>query len=205
MCNPRVIPGPHSIGMYVDAAETNWNGPIQMYEVLSPFLFASDEGVCESLPTLHAFSTLRDDKQAGGREAVFRFIQTVHARTVAEMARSHPEYFVRQWCATDKGTYEEWDTLEENCLAREDLDLMYVGFTPRKFSPITPSFVYYFLRYSCYRHYLPVAKRYALYMHYRSTYRGTRKGTCTGRVQERCVPAGDVGVGSARRASTNFR
>ena len=159
MCNPRIIPGPHSMGMYLDGAETNWNGPIQMYEVLCPFLFASERGVRQNHPTLHAFSKLRDDKQAGGREAVFRFIQTVHARTVVEIARSHSEDFVRQWCAADKGTYEEWDTLEENCLAREDLDLMYVGYTPRKFSPITSSFVYYFRRPSCYRRYLPVAKR----------------------------------------------
>ena len=131
MCNPRIIPGPHNIEMYLDAAETNWNGPIQMYEVLSPFIFASEQGVRQNVPTLRAFSKLRDDKQAGGREGVFRFFQTVHARTIVEIARSHPEDFVRQWCAADKGTYGEWEALEEKCLATEDLDLMYVGFTPR--------------------------------------------------------------------------
>ena len=101
---------------------------MQVFDVLSPFLFAkaaSEEEIAH-LPSSHALSRLIDDKH-GVREKVFRFFATVHARTIVDMARSHPQDFIRQWCASDKAKYEPWDALDERCLAREDLDLLYAG------------------------------------------------------------------------------
>lgn len=135
MCNPRVINGPNCIKEAVRKPDNMWDGPVQMYEVLSPFLFGKDHSP-DNVSAESALSALREEND-GGCDAVLHFLRTVQARTIVNIARTHPEDFLRQWCAVDRETYEGWETLDMNCLSREDLDLLYVGFSPRKFYPRT--------------------------------------------------------------------
>lgn len=104
-----------------DQERSSWDGAIQLYTVLRPFLFRmcgpDDELAIEDL--LNRVLEKKHDE----------FVTAVRARTMVDLATFHEHDLVEQWTRTDKGAYHDnpWFLLEDKCLSREDLDLLYTG------------------------------------------------------------------------------
>ena len=134
MSNPRVLPGEASLNHYIQDAGGAWLGACHLYDHLNPFLFGVDiDDVPLSLPSAQEVRHRLSIQNGDSRRVLMKFLESVRARAVRDMAINFREEFVQHWMLTEEGVHGGWDMLENMCRLREDLDLNYAGIELRKF------------------------------------------------------------------------
>ena len=149
MCHPYARMTPPMIDRHTDRAQSNWDGAIYLYEKLGRFLFGHVEYADPDPEVAQLHQSLYNEARECGR-ALIEFTHHVRARTVIDMACRHEVQFELRWCQTDRALYIPWELLEEQCLFREDIDLLYVGSGSSKPSDKSfPNFTYNFVHIVC--------------------------------------------------------
>jgi hypothetical protein len=67
------------------------------------------------------------------RWVLLKFLESMCARAVRDIAINFREEFVQHWMLQNEGVYGGWYQLEYMCRLWEDLDLNYTGIELRKF------------------------------------------------------------------------
>jgi hypothetical protein len=105
-----------------------------LYDHLRPFMFGEDvEDVLRSFLSALEILNWLSIPNGESRRVLVKFLESVRARTVRDIAITLREEFVQHWMVRDEGLYRGWDHLENMCRLREDLDLHYPGIELRKF------------------------------------------------------------------------
>jgi hypothetical protein len=134
MSNPRVLPGESSLNHYLQEEGGSWFGACHLYDHLSPFMFEEDvDEVPRSFPSAQEVQNRLTIPNGELRRVLLKFLESVRARAVRDIAINFQEEFVQYWMLQDEGVYRGWDQLEHMCRLREDLDLNYAGIELRKF------------------------------------------------------------------------
>jgi hypothetical protein len=135
----RVLPGENSLSKYISEEEGAWFGACHLYDHLRPFMFGEDvEDVPRFFSSALEILNRLSIPNRESRRALVKFLESVRARVVRDIAITLREEFVQHWMIWDEGLYGGWDHLENMCRLREDLDLHYPGIELRKFFPPPP-------------------------------------------------------------------
>jgi hypothetical protein len=110
MSNPHVLPGESSLNHYLQEEGRSWFGTCHLYNHLSPFLFGED--VDEVLRSFFSAQEVRNRLtilNGKSRRVLVKFLESVQARAVRDIAINFWEEFVQHWMLQDEGVYGEWD------------------------------------------------------------------------------------------------